>query len=141
MEDQGQIRGSGHESQYSAPYRTEIVEILPVKADEEIEGQPVAFSGPQAIHGQGRIKASSLDREEEQTNRTILRQKVGLPLLFLNGAQIANHLELEMPQHLLVLCRQTGQMIGAKNQPPLHLAAITGPVTAEVTEIDSPGKW
>ena len=98
------------------------------------------FSGPQAIHGQGRIKASRLDREEEQADRTILRQLVGVPLLFLNGAQIADHLEPEAPQHLLVFCRQTGQMIGAKNQPPLHLATITGPVAAEVTEIDSPGK-
>ena len=65
---------------------------------------------------------------------------VGVALLFLNGAQIADHLEPETPQHLLVFYRQTGQMIGAKNQSPLHLAAITGPVAAKVTEIDGPRK-
>jgi hypothetical protein len=79
-----------------------------------------------------------LDREVEQANRTILRQLVWVPLLFLNGAQIADHLEPEALQHLLVFCGQAGQMIGAKNQSLPHLAAIAGPVAAEVTEIDGP---
>jgi hypothetical protein len=81
-----------------------------------------------------------LYREEEQANRTIPRQKIRVQQLFPCGSQIADNLEPELSQHLLVISGQAGEMIGTENQPLPHMAGILGSVAAKVPKINSPGE-